>query len=129
MSCNRNIPRDEANDNVLLGFELRYLPAPQHLHTCVDQKCAKKVNNPVETIDQLGADQDHHNPHHQSAQYSPVKHAMLIFQRNLEIRENEQEDKGVIDGKRKLNQVSRKKLEGLLMTCGAEQSPSQGPKK
>ncbi len=70
---------------------------PEHLDAGVDEERAEDVDNPMKTVDQRRADEDHRQTHEQRAHHAPEKHAMLELAGYFEVSEDQQEDEQVID--------------------------------
>jgi hypothetical protein len=82
---NWNKPRDDFNQRVVLGLEVRFLLS-KHLDPGIDEEGTEDINDPVEAINEGSADEDHRQAHEQSSHYPPKKNAMLKFRRDLEVR-------------------------------------------
>ena len=65
----------------------------------------------MESIDQRDAEPDHQSAHDERADDSPDKHAMLIFFRDLEVGEDEDENENIIDAERVFDDVAGEEIE------------------
>src|SRR6476620_1702565 len=101
-------PRGQFDDGAVLGFERLVLA--EHLDARVDKERAEDVQDPVELFDQFGTGEYHREPHHQRHENAPEKHAVLVFLRDLEITEYQEENEQIIDRERHLDKVAREKL-------------------
>jgi len=70
----------------------------EHLNSCVNQESAKDVDDPVEPIEQCGADKDHCQANEQGSEDTPEENTVLIFRGYLEEGKDQDEDKKVING-------------------------------
>ena len=64
----------------------------------------------MKTLDELGTGKDHHQTHNERHKNAPKEHAVLVFFRNLEIAEDQQENKKVVDRERQLDQIAGEKF-------------------
>src|SRR5205085_4011620 len=69
----------------------------KHLNSRIDQKGAEDVINPMEALDQFGADENHRYSHYQRAENAPKKYPVLVFCRYLKIGKDQYKDEQVID--------------------------------
>src|SRR4030095_9107968 len=92
----RKKPRHEAYNGALIRVAFDLVRA-EHLDSGVDQKSAEDVNDPVKTLDQCCADEDHCQTHYQRAHHAPEKHAVLKLRWYLEVRKDQQKDEQIID--------------------------------
>ena len=60
----------------------------------------------MEPLDQLGPGEDHYHAHEKRTHDAPEQNSMLILLGDLEVTEDQEEDKEVINGERKLDQVA-----------------------
>ena len=86
----------------------------QHLDRRDQQKQAEHVSHPVETVNQLHSDADHHAPHHQRTEDSPQQHAMLIGCRDLEVSQHQRNHEDVIDAQRLFENVAHEEHDGCF---------------
>src|SRR5262249_47687247 len=88
--------RHQSHHRVLIRLDIG-LFLLEHFQAGINQEAAKNVDNPVEAVEQRGPDKDHRQAHHQRPQHAPEKDAVLVLGGHLEVREDQQEDKEVVD--------------------------------
>ena len=118
---------NKAHDKIILRIDLG-LSFAKHLHAGVNQKRAEDVNDPMKTVDQLRARQNHRHAHYQRAQHAPIQNAMLVFRRNFEVGKDQEKKKQVINRQRQLDEIAGNELESLLVAGGSKQLPAKRPK-
>jgi hypothetical protein len=77
----------------------------QHPERRHQQRRAEHVEHPVESRQQLGAGHDHHAAQHDRPDDSPEQHAILVEDRDLQVREHQRHHEDVVYRQRPLEQV------------------------
>src|SRR6266540_1141514 len=103
----------QKNRGILLRLDPLFLP-PQHPQAGQHQDAAKDVYDPLEALQQQGAERDHDEPHHDRAENPPFQHLRLRGGGDAEIGEDQNEDEEIVDAERELDQVAGVVLEGVL---------------
>lgn len=104
---------EEAHGEVVVGIDINFLLARQrHLDAGVDEKGPEDVEHPVEAIDHADPDENEDGPHDHGPNDAPEEHAMLVFGRDLEVGENENEDEDVVHAQAEFDDVGGEKLLG-----------------
>src|SRR5690606_37260272 len=108
---------DHARENeqwILLRLDFR-VSTGQHAKSRENQKTTKDIDQPMTAVDQLDAGEDKQNPHHQRTQDAPEQHLVLVFVRHLEVREDHDDDKYVVNAQRLLDQITREIFNRLFL--------------
>ena len=66
----------------------------------------------METLEQTHPSEDEDKTHGCGSENAPKKHPVLVLSWDLEVGENQNEDKNIVDTQAQLNQVSGKLLGG-----------------
>ena len=74
-------------------FRVKCIVLAEHLYARIYKKSAKQIQNPIKTLDKLRTREYHYQTHNERHENSPEQYAVLIFFRNLEIPEYQQENK------------------------------------
>src|SRR5687767_594132 len=93
---NRHKPFKEFDNGILVRLYFLLLMAP-HANTGEDQKRAKDIDDPVEFLQQRCTNGNECAAHNQRTENSPEKDAMLISGWYGKEREDQNENKDVID--------------------------------
>ena len=75
---------------------LFFTGSKQHFHPGQDQKHRKDIQDPVILRDQRGADANHDAPQHDHPQNAPEQHAVLIGAGDGKEREDQRDDKDIV---------------------------------
>src|ERR1700720_297753 len=110
---NRKRPQTAPHDPALPEI-LRLLFDEKHSPRADQQKRTEKVENEIETIDQLDAEPNHQPAHDQRADDSPHQGAMLCQRWDAEVGEDQNENENVIDAERVLDHVAGEEFERLV---------------
>src|SRR5690606_26847054 len=81
-----------------------------------DKKPSENVDKPMEAMNEFDTREDKGYAHHQSTENPPKKHFVLILGWDMEVREDEYNDKDVVDTQRLFDQVPRKELDRVLLS-------------
>src|SRR5262249_51433252 len=95
---------------ILFRMDLRFLLEKQ-LDAAVYEQRAKNIDDPVKLPDQANTQQNKHRPHHQRAQNPPEQNLVLMFTRDFEEAEDQQEHEQVIDAQRQLDHIAGYELQ------------------
>ena len=113
-------PTHKLEQEIVFGMHL--LVAKSQLDPCVDQEGPEQPEKPLEPFDQLGSHNHKREPHQDSPKNPPEEHSVLVFERHLEVAEDNRKDKHVVHGQRPLNQITGQKLDRSL---AAQPPPNQ----
>jgi hypothetical protein len=72
-----------------------------------DEAGAEQVDDDVEALDQLDAEQDEHAPHRQRRHDAPEQEPWPALVGHAEVREQQEEDEQVVERQRALDEVDR----------------------
>jgi hypothetical protein len=84
-----------------------FLPAPQQPDSRENDKCGKRIHDPVELVEQKQSRGYEESAHDEGADDPPEQHAPLLSLWNSQLGEDQQEDEDVVDRERLLEKVSR----------------------
>ena len=117
---------EEADGGVVLGVDLGVFAGQGHLHTGVDEKGAEDVEHPVKARDDAHSDQNKDRAHDDRADDAPEEHAVLVFRRDLEVGEDQNEDEDVVDAQAEFDEIAGEKL---LAEFGPAEVPDAAAKR
>src|SRR6266478_1509604 len=86
---------------------------PQQLESRIDEQSAESVGDPTEAADQAHARHDEYSPHEERSENSPEQHLVLVLVGHLEIAEDYEKYKQVVDAERQLDYVAGHELQRL----------------
>ena len=104
---------------------MHHVVRAEQLETRVQQKRTEKIEDPIEALNQNGANADHCAAHDERAQNSPEKQAMLVPGVNAKILEDQNEDEYVVHAERFFDYISGKKLEAGATPMGRKNPQSE----
>src|SRR5688572_25305084 len=102
---NRHKPFKEFDNGIFVWLHFLILMTP-HANAGEDQKCTKDIDDPMEFLEQGCTDGDQCTAHNQCTKNSPEKHTVLISSWYCKEREDQDENKDVIDTESFLDQIA-----------------------
>ena len=91
----------------------------------INQQRSKKVENPVEALDQADAGKNKDAAHQHRPDNSPEQYPMLMLLGHGEITEDQEEDKKIIDAEREFENVAGDELIATWRPCQKKTSPAK----
>src|SRR5580692_10730898 len=108
----------------------------KQLDSAVDEQRPENVGDPMKSLNQTDAHDNEDAPHHQGTDDSPEQYFVLVLRSDAKVAENQEEDKEIIDAKRKFNHVTGDELHGGRVPiprinqhseCAGQTNPEQAP--
>jgi hypothetical protein len=87
---------EKAHSDVLLGVEL-LLFGQRHLDARENEEHPEHVDEPMKALEQTHPCEDENKAHKRRPYDAPEQHTVLVPRRHLEIGENKNEDKNIVN--------------------------------
>ena len=100
----------EADEDVAVRMHLDVFLA-EHLPAAHDEDDPEQIENPVETGDQCRAGRDEDRARDQRPDHSPEQRPVMQVQRDGEVREDDDEDKDVVEREGALDEIACQKFQ------------------
>src|SRR5262249_47292055 len=111
--CHRYQATEELEHRILVRMDL-FIFLCGHFDAGQDEQGTEDIENPVQPLQQRNASNNEDGAHHECAKNPPEEDFMLVASWHLEVREDQDEDKDVVDAKRLLDQVAGEEFERWL---------------
>ena len=89
----------QPQDGIRLRIDFDAVAAP-HFYASKYEDRAEDVDDPVESVQERDARENHRGAHHECAEDSPKEHAMPVGWRHLKVTEEKREDENVVYAQR-----------------------------
>src|SRR5438128_11462581 len=111
--CHRYQATEELEHRILVRMDL-FIFLHGHFDAGHNEQGAEDIEDPVQPLEQRNASKNEHGPYHQCTKNPPEEDCVLVARWHLEIREDQHEDKDVIDTERLFDQVAGEEFERWL---------------
>jgi len=107
---NRHELSEASHDGVLFGVDLLVFQ-PQHFHAGEGEEDAEDEDHPAEGLQERGASSDEDGAEDERADDAPEEDSVLVLRGDIEVAEDHEEDKDVVDAQGLFHQVAGEERE------------------